>query len=210
MTVFSTLSDDEDHLPTSALSSSSLASRNGLSFSSNRFRNIASITTAVIPVMYLLAVQSRLVELPRSWRWDGRDFHHDNDFRVDALPETEHLYALRPLAPSLPYTVTSNSSLRATPLGPPPQLEIVISYYDEPIEGVADMIRRAYAELPHWSKKTTIYHKGVKFGKDGVSEEQVAKELRSFIENPLLKDLVDVVAGSRNEGRDGGTHLTHM
>lgn len=166
----------------------------------------------VIPVLYLLVVQSGLLVPHRSWRWDGRDFHDDDgtlaQFHVSSIPATEHLYALAPSASSPSATITTNSTLRAT--SPPPQLEIVISYYNEPLDGVADLIRRAYAELPHWSKKTTIYHKGVKFGDEGVSEQQIAKELQAFVEDPVFDGLVDVVVGSKNEGRDGGTHYTHM
>ena len=85
-----------------------------------------------------------------------------------------------------------------------------MSYYNEPLEGVADLIRRAFSEVPHWSKKATVYHKGVKFGEDGATEETVSRKLREFITDQRLHGLVDTVVGSKNEGRDGGTHLTHM
>lgn len=165
-------------------------------------KNHRLVWLAAMPMMYLASVQSGIVNLPRTWRWDARDFSN-NIFKPSTLPLTEHLYVW-----SSTSVVTPNSTFLATT--PPPQLEVVVSYYDESLDGVADLIRRAVVEVPHWSKKVTVYHKGVNFRNNGTSEGSVSRKLRDFITDQKLHDLVDVVIGSKNEGRDSGTHLTHM
>ena len=165
-------------------------------------KNHRLIWLAAVPMVYLASVQSGIVNLPRPWRWDARDFSNSR-FNISTLPSTEHLYAYSSTA-----VVTSNSTFLATT--PPPQLEVVVSYYNEALDGVADLIRRAVSEVPHWSKKVTVYHKGVNFRNNGTSEESVSRKLRDFITDQNLHDLVDVVVGSKNAGRDSGTHLTHM
>lgn len=207
MVIFSTADRTDSALPISMSPTPHPAVRPSRSF--ERVRHL--VWLAGIPFSYLLAVQSGLYTVPRAWRWDARDFHEKSQFHLSTLPPSDHLYALSSSSSSAGSGrtfLTSNSTLRAT--SPPPQLEFVMSYYDEPMSGVADMIRRAYAEVPHWSKKTTIYHKGLQYAEEGTTEEQVEQNLRSFFGEEALKGLVDVVAASKNEGRDGGTYLTHM
>lgn len=98
----------------------------------------------------------------------------------------------------------------------PPQLEVVIAYYDEPLPGVQDLIRRAYAEVPHWTKTTTLYHKGVRLDADPadggeiVSAQEVDRRMGKFVQAKELGGMVDTAIATKNVGRDGGTHLKHM
>lgn len=138
------------------------------------------IYASVLPFLYLFLVETSL--LPTRPIWDN-----PVPGVSDNVPHVVHLY----------------------PRPANPQLELVISYYDEPPAGVAEIIQKAYGELPHWSKHATVYHKGVegkekKHGKD----EDVA--LEAFLRDPGLKGLVGTAIGLKNEGRDGGTYLHHM
>lgn len=98
----------------------------------------------------------------------------------------------------------------------PPQLEVVIAYFDEPIPGVWDLVHRAYAEVPHWRKTATLYHKGMRVDADPadmgeiVSDEEIDRRMGKFIDGPELKGIVDTAIAIKNVGRDGGTYLKHM
>lgn len=95
-------------------------------------------------------------------------------------------------------------------MGKPPQIQLVISYYDEPLPALATLIHQATAQFPYHTTKVTVYHKGLKYGEEGVTREKVSEYLDEWVRRDELEGRVDEVVGLKNEGRDGGTHLTHM
>lgn len=113
----------------------------------------------------------------------------------------------------------SDSSGLETKLGffnnwSPPQIEVVISYYDEPLEAVAEIIQKAYAAQPHWTHTSTLYHKGMGYDaldeKKRITVEEAERKMREFMDDPQIAGTVDTGIPTRNEGRDGGTYLKHM
>lgn len=74
---------------------------------------------------------------------------------------------------------------------------------------MADIIEKAFNEVPEWSKIATVYHKGVAINGTIIGPEQDA-ELKKFLQSPGLRGSVGTVIGLNNWGRDGGTHLRHM
>lgn len=170
---------------------------------------------AALRLVHIFLLQTSI--LPSTPAWDDW---------ISPDPLTPSLKALTDSNGTMPFrhrTVFRDAATEAryAPLGvpraqvKPPQLELVISYYDEDLSGVVNMINTVYRELPHWEKKTIVYHKGVgKKDKDKkvipMSEKEEDDILRAWIRKPELLGLVDEVIGLENIGRDGGTHLRHM
>lgn len=171
------------------------------------------LATGFIFVLYALIVQASFI--PNSWRWDARPYHLSTSLLFSSQ-EPSYLLGGGPTNWSaLPHTLYSSPKVQARREGSgpgwvPPQLEVVISYYDEPIEGLSDIILKPYAAQPQWTHTSTLYHKGLGLNATEKSKQVAEENLRKLMNHPAVKGSIDTGIAVENEGRDGGTYLKHM
>lgn len=148
--------------------------------------NSTYILVLACPIILFILLQIRRFPSRRYPIWDRR--------------ASNQTFAYTPI----PHTIGLNPTSVAEQQ--PPELEFVISYYNEPLSNLASMISLSRQELSHWTHRSIVYHKGL----GNTSSSDYDEKLREFIRQPELKGLVDRVIGRKNFGRDGGTYLRHM
>lgn len=168
------------------------------------------IALSLLPILLFPFLQSSLlITLPRSLRLTSRDFLSPSSFTPPSLPPSAHIYAYTSPSSSSNKILFARGDNSSSPLispSPPVQLDIVVSYYDEPASGVQNVINWARREVPHWSSRSIVYHKGLKFPE--ADEDSVREGLQFFMEgkdeSERLSGVVDVVAATKNAGAGWG------
>jgi hypothetical protein len=91
-----------------------------------------------------------------------------------------------------------------------PTVDVVVTYYNEPVRGVRKMISRLRSELTWAQVNVMVYHAGIPGYREINKTEHRDVQVRAGNASNVEEAVADLVVPKMNVGRDFGTYLQHM